>query len=200
MRAFTHHVVAAVLVLVACKDKSSDSAPTPGSAAPSGSAAAPAPAPATPVAAPAAKTFDGPTFTIKSTLPGPTTKQKEIDTAQGKTMMTMYAFSDPSDENNIQMVESNPITAPGDLAKARENSMEGMTGNLQSTIESKTLVTVNGTEMLDFTAHFSDADGTFFLRGRVAIKDNTLYQTLSMGSGTKPSSAAVTFVESFTLK
>jgi len=217
MRAFQGILLVVVSLATACKK---DTAPAVGSAAApapaampaagsAGSAAAPAPMPApTPataeVAAPAgtAKPYEGPTFKVASTLSGPEINQKDIDTDAGKTTMTMYAFTDPKDDNVMQMVESNPITAVSKSAapKVLESSMEGMTENVHATVDDKKMVTVGTEQMLDFTAHFSDADGKFFMRGRVAMKNAKLYQVLAMGQGATPSASAESFVTSFLLK
>src|SRR6476659_10616665 len=124
MRALQRLVVAVVVVLVGCKKEPAPAATTAGSAAAPGSAAVAAPgSAATPTptpgsadtgsaAEPAAatgKVYNGPTFSITSTLPGPDTKQKDIDTDAGKTTMTMYEFADPKDDNAFQAVETNPI-------------------------------------------------------------------------------------------
>lgn len=205
-----------VSLVAACKGKEAAPAATG-----SGSAVAPAPAPAampaagsagsataaapTPASAEptgVAKAYEGPAFKVSSTLTGPEINQKDIDTDAGKTTMTMYAFTDPKDDNVMQMVESNPITAVSKSAapKVLESSMEGMTENVHATVDDKKMITVGTEQMLDFTAHFSDADGKFFMRGRVAMKDAKLFQVLAMGQGTTPSASAETFVTSFRLK
>jgi hypothetical protein len=186
-------------------------APAPAAAAGSatgsatGSAAAPAVAPTPADPAPAAATgkpYDGPTFTVTSTLSGPDVKTKDIDTDAGKTTMTMYAFTDPADDNVMQMVESNPITPVSKSAtqKVLESSMEGMTENVHATVDSKKMITVGTDPMLDFSAHFTDEDGLFFMRGRVAMKNAKLFQVLAMGKTAKPSASAESFVTSFKLK
>lgn len=211
MRELQGILLVVVSVVAACKKD----AATPAVATGSGSAAAPAPAPmpvagsagsaeapAPAVATGTAKPYEGPTFKVSSTLSGPEINQKDIDTDAGKTTMTMYAFTDPKDDNVMQMVESNPITAVSKSAapKVLESSMEGMTENVHATVDDKKMVTVGTEQMLDFTAHFSDADGKFFMRGRVAMKDAKLYQVLAMGQGPTPSASAETFVTSFLLK
>ena len=214
MRAFQGILLVVVSLVAACKGKEA----APAAATASGSAVAAAPAPAampaagsaeaaapTPVpAAPTgtAKPYEGPTFKVSSTLSGPEINQKDIDTDAGKTTMTMYAFTDPKDDNVMQMVESNPITAVSKSAapKVLESSMEGMTENVHATVDDKKMVTVGTEQMLDFTAHFSDADGKYFMRGRVAMKDAKLYQVLAMGQGMTPSASAESFVTSFQLK
>ncbi len=223
MRAFQGILLVVVSLVAACKGKSSPAvatgsaaagsaatgsaaaapapAPTPEPAG-SGSASAEAPTPPAPTTNTAGKPYEGPTFSVTSNLSGPDVSTKDIDTDAGKTTMTMYAFTDPGDENVMQMVESNPITAVSKSAapKVLESSMEGMTENVHATVDDKKTVTVGADSMLDFSAHFSDADGTFFMRGRVAMKDAKLYQVLAMGKGTKPSPAAEAFVTSFRLK
>jgi hypothetical protein len=187
------HTFVLALVLVACKDK----APAP--------TAAPAPTPAlaptsTDAAAPAlaGKAFDGPTFIISSTLSGPETKHKEVDTAAGKTTMTMYTFTDPADDNTAQMVEINAVpSTPVSDGKLRYSAMEGMIRDLEATVDHQEGVTVGDIDMLDFTAHVADS---FFVRGRVAIKAGTLYQVVAFGSGRTPTPAAELFVTSFVLK
>lgn len=187
MSTLARHVLFA-LVLVACKDKAPEPAATP--------APAPAPAPSA-----AAKAFDGPTFTISSTLPGPETKERPLDTGSGKAMMKLYEFTDPTDEDTAQLVQTThlAITAAEEQL-AIDNAMTGTTGDLKATIDDKKMVTVGATPMLDFTAHFTDQDGTFFLRGRIAVKTGTLYQILAMGKGTTPSASAQTFVGTFVVK
>jgi hypothetical protein len=205
MRARQGWTVALVVVLAACKGKSQNPWAGPGSAAPTVSAkdtvAAPGSAAAEP--APAGKTYDGPTFTITSTLPGPETKTKDIDTDSGKTTMTMYEFADPSDGDTMQMVESNAVgveVSADAVEKVLEGSMSGMTDNLKAIIDDKKTVKVGADSMLDFSSHFS-ADGTdYFFRGRVAFKGGQLYQVAAMGKGTKASASAETFVTSFRLK
>ena len=203
-----------VTLVAACKGKEA----TPAAATGSGSAAAPAPA-AMPAAGsggsatataptPPAKAdgdahmFKGPTFTVVSLLSGPEITTKDIDTEAGKTTMTMYAFTDPKNDNVMQMVETNPITAvpKSSAPKVLESSMEGMTENVHATVDDKKMVTVGDEQMLDFTAHFSDADGKFFMRGRVAMKDAKLYQVLAMGQGSTPDASAEGFVTTFELK
>jgi hypothetical protein len=212
MRALKCLAVAVVVVLVACKGKSPSPWASSGSAAPTVSAKEAAAAPA-PVAedkgsavaepAPAAKTYDGPTFTITSTLPGPDTKTKDIDTDSGKTTMTMYEFADPSDDDTMQMVESNEVgvkVTGATVERVLEGSMSGMTDNLKAIIDDKKTVKVGDDSMLDFSSHFS-AEGTdYFFRGRVAFKGGQLYQVAAMGKGTKASASAETFVTSFRLK
>lgn len=217
-------IVVAVSLVAACKGNSSSPAATgsaaPGSAStPTGSAASvAAPATGSAVATPsgsgsaaaeapagantAGKPYEGPTFSVTSNLSGPDVSTKDIDTDAGKTTMTMYAFTDPADDNVMQMVESNPITAVSKSAAAKvlESSMEGMTENVHATVDDKKTVTVGSDSMLDFSAHFSDADGLFFMRGRVAMKNAKLYQVLAMGKGKTPTAAADAFVTSFRLK
>ncbi len=216
MRALKRLAVAVVVVLVACKGKSQNPWASPGSAAPTVSAKEAAAAPgsaATPVAddkgsavaeaAPAGKTYDGPTFTITSTLPGPDTKTKDIDTDSGKTTMTMYEFADPSDDDTMQMVESNAVgvkVTGAAVEKVLEGSMSGMTDNLKAIIDDKKTVKVGDESMLDFSSHFSDGTTDYFFRGRVAFKDGQLYQVAAMGKGTKATASAETFVTSFRLK
>ena len=72
--------------------------------------------------------------------------------------------------------------------------------DLKATVDDKKTVTVGDTTMLDFTAHFSDSDGMFFLRGRVAYRAGTLYQVLAMGPGQVPTSSAELFASTFALK
>ena len=221
MRALQGILLVVVSLATGCKKDAAPAATTAGS----GSAAAatptptltPAPAPvagsagsaaaavATPAPAPAdgtAKPYDGPTFKVSSTLSGPDIQHKDIDTDAGKTTMTMYEFTDPKDDNVMQMVESNPITAvpKASVPKVLESSMEGMTENVHATVDDKKMVTVGTEQMLDFSAHFSDGSGKYFMRGRVAMKDAKLYQVLAMGVGTTPSASAETFVTSFQLK
>jgi hypothetical protein len=218
MRAFQGILLVVVSLVAACKGKEAAPAATG-----SGSAVAAAPAPAAMPAAgsagsagsdtataptPPAKAngeahmFKGPTFTVVSLLSGPDITTKDIDTEAGKTTMTMYAFTDPKNDNVMQMVESNPITAVSKSAapKVLESSMEGMTENVHATVDDKKMVTVGTEQMLDFTAHFSDADGKFFMRGRVAMKDAKLYQVLAMGQGSTPDASAEGFVTTFELK
>lgn len=214
MRALQGILLVVVSLATGCKGKEA----APAAATGSGSAAAPTPAPvagsagsataeATPTPAPAAPTgtakpYDGPTFTVSSTLSGPDIQKKDIDTDAGKTTMTMYEFTDPKDDNVMQMVESNPITAvpKSSAPKVLESSMEGMTENVHATVDDKKMVTVGTEQMLDFSAHFSDASGKYFMRGRVAMKDAKLYQVLAMGVGSTASPSAETFVTSFRLK
>jgi hypothetical protein len=187
MRTLARHVLFA-LVLVACKDKAPEPAATP--------PAAPAPA-----ANPAAKAYDGPTFTISSTLPGPEMKERPLETGSGHAVMKTYVFTDPSDANTAQMVQTTHLAITADEEQlAIDNAMTGTTGDLKATIDDKKMMKVGATPMLDFTAHFTDEDGTFFLRGRIAVKNGTLYQTLAMGTGTKPSASARTFVDTFVVK
>lgn len=210
MRALQGIVVAVVAVVAACKGKSPPPAATGSAAAVvAGSATAPAPAPAAgsaeapaPAAPAAAKAYEGPTFTVTSSLSGPDIKTKDIDTEAGKTTMTMYAFTNPSDDNVMQMVESNAIAVvpKGSTQKVLSASMEGMTENVHAVVDDKKMVKVGTDDMLDFKAHFSDEDGTFFMRGRVAMRDAKMYQVLAMGKGETTSADGEAFVSSFRLK
>jgi len=202
-------LVFALLVVAACKGKSAE--PTVGSAAAgsaaptagSGSATAAGSGSGTGSATAATpKVFDGPTFTVASTLPGPKLETKDIETeVAGKTTMTAYEFADPSDDNSVEMVETNPNPVkPGTISKVLENTIDGMTGAVKATVDEKHLVTIGSARGYDFNAHFIDEDGEFFMRGRVAIKDDTLYQVIALGKGEKPTPVADAFVESFSLK
>ncbi|MBV8758509.1 MAG: hypothetical protein JO257_14585 [Deltaproteobacteria bacterium] len=210
MRAL-HGILAALAVVAACKGNSP--APSAGSASPpaampvaaagsAGSAAAPAVPTAPAAPAGTAKPYDGPTFSVASTLSGPDVKDKDIDTEGGKTTMTMYAFTDPGDDNVMQMVEHNPITPVGkdQVQKVLESSMQGMTENVHATVDSQKMIMVGPDPMLDFSAHFSESDGTFFMRGRVAMKNAHLYQVIAMGKGVTASPSGEGFVTSFKLK
>jgi hypothetical protein len=216
MRALQGLVIVVGMVVVGCKGKGP--APATGSAPPTGSATAQGSADTGSATAPgsaaeakpvegdtkapaAAKVYDGPTFTISSTLPGPDTKQKDIDTDVGKTTMTMYEFADPADDDTMQMVESNPVNAKvTDVSKVLEGSLSGMTGDLKAVIDDKKTVSVSGVSMLDFSSHFQQEGTDYFFRGRVAFKNGNLYQVAAMGKGTKPTASAEQFVGSFRLK
>jgi hypothetical protein len=195
--------------LFACKGKATET--TSGSAAPpvSGSATGSAAGSATGSAAVGsgsavveAKLYEGPTWTVSTTLPGPETKEKEIDTDAGRVTMSMYTFGpEPSDANSLAMVETNPVGVKVvSSEKVLEASMVGMIRPLKATVDDKKMVTVGKTEMLDFTSHFSDEDGDFFLRGRVAVLNDTLYQVVAMGTGKTTSPWAEAFVSAFRLK
>lgn len=194
-----------LLLTVAACDNGKEPAPvasTRGSAAMApGSAAEPAGS-AAPVAT--AKSFDGPSFTVTSTLSGPTTKTSDLDTAVGKVTMTMYTFEDPADQNAAQIVQTTPVTLVGAATtKALYDAMEGMRASVNATIDDQKMITVNGAETLDFTGHFTDPSpggGEFFVRGRIAVKNNTLHQAVALGQGRKPSASATRFAESFALK
>lgn len=198
MSTLLRQTVVVATFLVACKGNSS-APPAQGSATTPGSAATP-PADAA-AAVPGAKVFEGPTFSVSSTLSGPETKQRDIDTDAGKTTMTMYVFTDPTDGNTAQMVETNPIPVKNvDHTKVLESAVVGMTGDLKALVHEQKFVTVAGKTMLDFTALITDADGVFSVRGRVAFEGGTLYQVLAMGSGPKPSASADLFITSFQVK
>jgi hypothetical protein len=186
--------------LVACKGKATETAS--GSAAPATSGSGSATGSATGSAAVEAKLYEGPTWTVSTTLPGPETKEKEIDTDAGRVTMSMYTFGpDPGDANSLAMVETNPVGVKVvSSEKVLEASMVGMIRPLKATVDDRKMVTVGKTEMLDFTSHFSDEDGDFFLRGRVAVLNDTLYQVVAMGTGKTTSPWAEAFVTAFRLK
>jgi hypothetical protein len=148
----------------------------------------------------AGKPYVGPTFTVTPSLSAFEIKKKDIDTDAGKTTMTMYEFTDPADDNVVQMVESNPIPAnAGAIAKLIDSAIEGMTEDVKATISDRHLAHVGSVRGTDFTASFVDENGLFYMRGRVAIKDNTLYQVIAIGKG-DVTPAANAFAESFQLK
>ena len=209
-------LLAFALLLVACKGKSSDTATgsgaagsatgsatmtATGSASGSGSASETAGS-AAGSGGRAGMMFDGPTFYILTTLPGPETKQKEIDTDAGKVMATNYTFGPhPDDPNSLAMVNTNPIPVSATSSeKLLESSLTGMIRPLNATVDDKKFIDVDGTQMLDFTSHWKDEDGEFFFRGRVAFVNNKLYQVVVMGTGTKPAGWADAFVTSFRVK
>jgi hypothetical protein len=220
MRALQGLVVVVAIAGVGCKGKSPEPTTGSGSAtagsatgsgsadtgsatgsAQTGSAATGSADTGSAAAAGSPKVFDGPSFTVSSTLTGPETVKKDIDTDAGPTTMTMYEFEDPSDGNRLEMVETNPAKwQPGSEQKVMQASMDGMTGNVKATIDDKKTITVDGTKMLDFSSHFSDEDGVFFFRGRVTVKNGLLYQVAAMGKGTQATPAAEAFVTSFHLK
>jgi hypothetical protein len=223
MRALQRLSIALVVLVVACKGKSTEPAVAPGSAVASGAAAATGSAAAgsavagsaapgsdvagSDVAAPAAgsavagKAYDGPTFTVRPTLAGPEIKKKDIDTDAGPTTMTMYEFTDPNDDWAIQMVESNAIPASaGSIPKLLESAIEGMTENVKAKVVDKHMVQIGSARGFDFTATWADENGLFFMRGRVAIKNNALYQVIAIGKGYDVTPGAESFASSFALK
>jgi hypothetical protein len=203
----------ALAFLFACKGKSPPPEPTAGSAAvgsaegsavgsAAGSAVAATPDASTGSATVEAKVYEGPTFTVSTTLPGPETKEKEIDTDAGRVTMSMYTFGpDPGDANSLAMVETNPVGVKVvNAEKVLEASMAGMIRPLKATVDDKKMVTVGSGQMLDFTSHFSDEDGDYYLRGRVAVAKDTLYQVVAIGTGRTASASAEAFVTGFRLK
>jgi len=206
-----------VAPLAACeKGKDKGAAPITGSAAPTTGSAAAKPAdvaaakPAeTPAAKPADKAidadwkvFDGPTFTVKAAVK-PSENTTDVPTDLGPMAMTAYTFQEGDEAKaHAVMTTKLPDSVKGaDKAKMLRDARDGMINKYGATVDKDEEIKIGETPALDFAAHGQHAQlGKFYVRGRVAIKNHTLFQVMSLGQGhaQQPDSAA--FVESFLLK
>jgi hypothetical protein len=81
------------------------------------------------------------------------------------------------------------------------DARDGMVGKYGATLDNNEEIKIGTTPALDFAAHGQHPQlGNFFLRGRVAVHDKTLYQVMALGAGHTQIPAAATFVESFAFK
>ena len=201
--------------LAACeksKDKGPTPAPTTGSAdtTATGSAAAkPAdvavkPAePATPKAIDADwKVFEGPTFTVKAAVK-PAENTTDVPTDLGPMAMTAYTFQqgDEAKAHAVMTTKLPDSVKSADKKKMLRDARDGMVNKYGAKIDKDDEIKIGDTYALDFAAHGEHNQlGKFYVRGRVAIKNDTLFQVMSLGQGhtQQPDSAA--FVESFLLK
>ncbi len=213
-----------VVPLAAC-EKSKDKGVTPtaaGSAAPTTGSAAATPAdmagsaaakPADMAGSAAAKpadmaidaswkVFEGPTFTVKAAVK-PAENTTDVPTDLGPMAMTAYTFQE-GDEAKAHAVMTTKLpdsVKTADKAKMLRDARDGMINKYGAKVDMDKEVKIGDTNALDFAAHGDHAQlGKFYVRGRVAIKNHTLFQVMSLGQGhtQQPDSAA--FVESFQLK
>ena len=209
-----------VAPLAACDkgDKGKAATPTAGSATPTAGSAAAKPAdtagsaaekPADVAAKPADtaidanwKVFDGPTFTVKAAVK-PAENTTDVPTDLGPMAMTAYTFQEGDEAKaHAVMTTKLPDSVKGaDKAKMLRDARDGMINKYGAKVDMDKEVKIGDTNALDFAAHGDHAQlGKFYVRGRVAIKNHTLFQVMSLGQGhtQQPDSAA--FVESFQLK
>jgi hypothetical protein len=199
--------------LAAC-DKGAKKEPTPttGSATPTtGSAGAklsdkPADKPADPPVAKAIdadwKVFDGPTFTVKAAV-APSTNTTDVPTDLGPMAMTAYTFQQGDEAKaHAVMTTKLPDSVKGaDKAKMLRDARDGMVNKYGAILDKDEEVKLGTTPALDFAAHGEHAQlGKFYVRGRVAIKNDTLFQVMSLGQGHTQQPDSTAFVESFVLK
>ena len=178
--------------------------PTAGSAAvkPADMAGSAAAKPADTAKDPSWKVFDGPTFTVKAAgKPAETTT--DVPTDLGPMAMVAYTFQEGDEAKaHVVMTTKLPDSIKGaDKAKMLRDARDGMISKYNAKVDMDKEVKLGDTNALDFAAHGDHAQlGKFYVRGRVAIKNHTLYQVMSLGQGhtQQPDSAA--FVESFQLK
>lgn len=212
-----------VAPLAACDkgDKGKAATPTAGSATPTtGSAGSAAAKPADTAGSAAAKpadmaakpadtaidanwkVFDGPTFTVKAAVK-PAENTTDVPTDLGPMAMTAYTFQEGDEAKaHAVMTTKLPDSVKGaDKAKMLRDARDGMINKYGAKVDMDQEVKIGDTNALDFAAHGDHAQlGKFYVRGRVAIKNHTLFQVMSLGQGhtQQPDSAA--FVESFQLK
>ena len=203
-----------VAPLAACDKGAKDkgAAPAAGSAtATAGSAAAAKPAdtagsaatkPADGAVDATWKVFDGPTFTVKAAVK-PAENTTDVPTDLGPMAMTAYTFQEgDAAKAHAVMTTKLPESVKGaDKAKMLRDARDGMINKYGAKVDMDKEVKIGDTHALDFAAHGDHAQlGKFYVRGRVAIKNHTLFQVMSLGQGhaQQPDSAA--FVESFQLK
>ena len=148
------------------------------------------------------KVFDGPTFTVKA-AGKPAENTTDVPTDLGPMAMTAYTFQE-GDEAKAHAVMTTKLpdsVKTADKAKMLRDARDGMINKYGAKVDMDKEVKIGETPALDFAAHGEHAQlGKFYVRGRVAIKNHTLFQVMSLGQGhaQQPDSAA--FVESFTLK
>ena len=148
------------------------------------------------------KVFDGPTFTVKAAVK-PAENTTDVPTDLGPMAMTAYTFQE-GDEAKAHAVMTTKLpdsVKTADKAKMLRDARDGMINKYGAKVDMDKEVKIGETPALDFAAHGEHAQlGKFYVRGRVAIKNHTLFQVMSLGQGhaQQPDSAA--FVESFTLK
>jgi hypothetical protein len=200
-----------VAPLAGC-EKSKDKGPTPatpaGSAAPTTGSAGAKPAdmagekPADKAIDANWKVFDGPTFTVKAAVK-PSQNTTDVPTDLGPMAMTAYTFQE-GDEAKAHAVMTTKLpdsVKTADKSKMLRDARDGMINKYGAIVDKDDEVKIGDTNAIDFAAHGEHAQlGKFYVRGRVAIKNHTLFQVMSLGQGhaQQPDSAA--FVESFTLK
>lgn len=148
------------------------------------------------------KVFDGPTFTVKAAVK-PSENTTDVPTDLGPMAMTAYTFQEGDEAKaHAVMTTKLPDSVKGaDKAKMLRDARDGMINKYGATVDMDKEVKIGDTNALDFAAHGDHAQlGKFYVRGRVAIKNHTLFQVMSLGQGhaQQPDSAA--FVESFQLK
>jgi hypothetical protein len=148
------------------------------------------------------KVFDGPTFTVKA-AGKPSENTTDVPTELGLMAMTAYTFQEGDEAKaHAVMTTKLPDSVKGaDKAKMLRDARDGMINKYGAKVDKDDEVKIGDTDAIDFAAHGEHAQlGKFYVRGRVAIKNHTLFQVMSLGQGhaQQPDSAA--FVESFTLK
>ena len=148
------------------------------------------------------KVFDGPTFTVKA-AGKPAENTTEVPTDLGPMPMIAYTFQEGDEAKaHVVMTTKLPDSIKGaDKAKMLRDARDGMISKYNAKVDMDKEVKLGDTNALDFAAHGDHAQlGKFYVRGRVAIKNHTLFQVMSLGQGhtQQPDSAA--FVESFQLK
>ncbi|MBA3451977.1 MAG: hypothetical protein H0T42_02635 [Deltaproteobacteria bacterium] len=148
------------------------------------------------------KVFEGPTFTVKAATK-PAENTTDVPTDLGPMAMTAYTFQEGDEAKaHAVMTTKLPDSVKGaDKAKMLRDARDGMINKYGAKVDKDDEIKIGDTPALDFAAHGDHAQlGKFYVRGRVAIKNHTLYQVMSLGQGhtQQPDSAA--FVESFQLK
>lgn len=148
------------------------------------------------------KVFEGPTFTVRA-AGKPAENVTDVPTELGPMAMTAYTFQEGDEAKaHAVMTTKLPDSVKGaDKAKMLRDARDGMINKYGAKVDKDEEIKIGDTSALDFAAHGDHAQlGKFYVRGRVAIKNHTLFQVMSLGQGhaQQPDSAA--FVESFRLK
>jgi hypothetical protein len=211
-----------VAPLAACdKGKDKGAAPTTGSATPTAGSAEAKPADTGSAAAKPAdtgsaaakpaetgaidanwKVFDGPSFTVKAAVK-PAENTTDVPTDLGPMAMTAYTFQEGDEAKaHAVMTTKLPDSVKGaDKAKMLRDARDGMINKYGAKVDMDKEVKIGDTDALDFAAHGEHAQlGKFYVRGRVAIKNHTLFQVMSLGQGHTQQPDSTAFVESFQLK
>jgi hypothetical protein len=148
------------------------------------------------------KVFDGPTFTVKAAVK-PAENTTDVPTDLGPMAMTAYTFQEGDEAKaHAVMTTKLPDSVKGaDKAKMLRDARDGMINKYGAKVDMDKEVKIGDTDALDFAAHGDHAQlGKFYVRGRVAIKNHTLFQVMSLGQGHSQQPDSAAFVESFQLK
>lgn len=199
--------VAVAAVFAACEDKQpASTGGKPGLTSPGAAAqprAAPEPEPgAAPTKPGAWPTYEGPGFTVTHPRQ-PRTQTTDVPTEAGTMAMTAYTFQAPgSDVASAVMATRLPAVAKGvDPAAMIRDARDGMVNKYGAKLDKDREVKIGAVPGLDFAAHGDHPQlGAFFLRGRVAIHADQLFQVIVIGAGHAEIPEAGRFVESFALR